>query len=123
MFPVMSGPAVAHPVTLESGAAHELGGLVHYSPGAVVSRTLAQTPAGTLTLFAFDADQGLSEHSAPFDAWVLLVEGRATLTIGGRAVPVESGQLVVMPASVPHAVTANERCKLLLVMFKSSAIA
>jgi quercetin dioxygenase-like cupin family protein len=116
MFPPMSDPAVVEP-----GAAHDLGGLVHYSPGAVVSRTLAKSSAGTLTLFAFDADQGLSEHSAPFDAWVLLVEGRATLGIGGRAVPVESGELVLMPAHVPHAVTANGRCKLLLVMFKSSA--
>jgi len=121
MFPVMSGPAVAHPAVFEPGVAHELGDLVHCSPGAVVSRTLAKSSAGTLTLFAFDADQGLSEHSAPFDAWVLLVEGRATLTIGGRAVPVESGQLVLMPANVPHAVTANERSKLLLVMFKSAA--
>jgi quercetin dioxygenase-like cupin family protein len=107
---------------LEPGAAHQLGGLVHYSPGAVVSRTLAKSSAGTLTLFAFDAAQGLSEHSAPFDAWVLLVEGRATLTIGGRAVPVESGQLVLMPANVPHAVSATERSKLLLAMFKSSAL-
>ncbi len=119
MFPVMSGPA--HPASLEPGVAHELRDLVHYSAGAVVSRTLAKSSAGTSTLFAFDADQGLSEHSAPFDAWVLLAEGRATLTIGGRAVPVESGQLVLMPAHVPHAVTAHERSKLLLVMFKSSA--
>ncbi len=106
---------------LEPGAAHELADLVHYAPGAVVSRTLGKSSAGTLTLFAFDADQGLSEHSAPFDAWALLVQGRATLTIGGRPTPVETGQLVLMPANVPHAVSAHERSKLLLVMFKSSA--
>jgi quercetin dioxygenase-like cupin family protein len=120
MLPSMPDPAVL-PATLEPGAAHDLGGLVQYSPGAVVSRTLAKNSAGTLTLFAFDADQGLSEHSAPFDAWVLLLEGRATLTIGGRAVPVQSGELVLMPAHVPHAVAANGQCKLLLVMFRNSA--
>jgi quercetin dioxygenase-like cupin family protein len=120
MFRSMPDPA-AHPATIEPGTAHDLGGLVQYSPGAVVSRTLAKSSAGTLTLFAFDADQGLSEHSAPFDAWVLLVEGSATLGIGGRAVPVASGELALMPAHVPHAVTANGRCKLLLAMFKSSA--
>ena len=116
----MSGPPIA-PVTLEPSVAHELGDLVHHSAGAVVSRTLAKSSAGTLTLFAFDADQGLSEHSAPFDAWVLVVEGRVTLTIGGRVVAVESGQLVLMPANVPHAVASHERSKLLLAMFKSSA--
>jgi quercetin dioxygenase-like cupin family protein len=120
MFPSMPDPA-AHPATIEPGAAHDLGGLVHYSPGAVVSRTLAKNSAGTLTLFAFDADQGLSEHSAPFDAWVLMLEGRATLTVGGRAVPVKRGELVLMPAQVPHAVAANGQTKLLLVMFKDSA--
>lgn len=96
----------------------ELAGLVDYADGAVVSRTLLKRGAGTLTLFAFDRDQGLSEHTAPFDATVLVVDGRAELTIGGREVAVAAGQLVVMPANVPHSVRAAERFKMLLVMIR-----
>jgi quercetin dioxygenase-like cupin family protein len=92
--------------------------LVDYGQGAVVSRTLAKGPAGNLTVFAFDRGEGLAEHSAPFDAWALVVEGQVQLTIGGNPVAAGTGQLVLMPAHVPHAVRALERCKLLLVMFK-----
>ncbi len=111
----------AHPSQLEPATPYDLAGLVAYSPGAVVSRTIAKGSAGTLTLFAFDADQGLSEHSAPFDAWVFLVDGRVKLTIAGRAVPVSAGELVLMPANVPHAVAADGPCKLLLIMLKHAA--
>jgi quercetin dioxygenase-like cupin family protein len=83
-----------------------------------VSRTLLQRRAGTLTLFAFDRGQGLSEHTAPFDATVLVVEGTAELTVGGRKVVVEAGRLAVMPAGVPHAVRAPERFKMLLIMIR-----
>jgi quercetin dioxygenase-like cupin family protein len=92
--------------------------LVDYAEGAVVSRTLAKGDAGTLTLFAFDAGEGLSEHSAPFDAWVFVVDGEVQLTIGGQPVTASKGQLVLMPAAVPHAVAAEQRCKFLLAMFK-----
>jgi quercetin dioxygenase-like cupin family protein len=101
-----------------AGAAFDVAGGVAYGEGAVVSRTLVKRKAGTLTLFAFDEGQGLSEHTAPFDATVLIVEGRAELTIGGRKVEVETGQMVVMPADVPHAVHAPERFKMLLFMIR-----
>lgn len=93
--------------------------LVDYAPGAVVSRTMAGNDAGTVTLFAFDAGQELSEHSAPFDALVHVLDGRAELIIGGEAVSTGPGQLVVMPADVPHAVKAPERFKMLLVMLRA----
>jgi quercetin dioxygenase-like cupin family protein len=92
--------------------------LVDYGPGAVVSRTLAKNRAGTLTLFAFDAGQGLSEHSAPYDAIVQVVDGEGELTIGGERVVARAGELVLMPANVPHAVHAPARFKMLLTMIR-----
>jgi quercetin dioxygenase-like cupin family protein len=92
--------------------------LVDYQQGAVVSRTLAKSTAGTITLFAFDAGQGLSEHSAPFDAFVQLLDGVADLTIGGNVVRVHQGETVIMPAKVPHAVQAVGRFKMLLTMLR-----
>ena len=75
--------------------------------------------SGTLTLFAFDAGQGLSEHTAPFDAAVHVLDGSAEVTIGGKAVHAAAGDLVVMPANVAHALQAKERFKMLLIMFRS----
>ncbi len=97
----------------------DLAGLVRYAPGAVVSRTLAESAAGTLTLFAFDAGQGLSEHSAPYDAFVQALDGEVQLTIGGEKVMARAGQAVLMPANVPHALKAQGRFKMLLTMFKA----
>lgn len=95
----------------------DLVNLVDYADGAVVSRTIAdKKKAGTLTLFAFDAGQGLSEHSAPFDAIVQVLDGEAELVIGGRRVRACAGHLVVMPANVPHAVGARKPFKMLLTM-------
>jgi quercetin dioxygenase-like cupin family protein len=92
--------------------------LVEYASGSVVSRTLVKNPAGTVTLFAFDAGEGLSEHSAPFDALVQIIDGTAELTIGGQLVRAGAGEIVLMPADVPHAVRAAERFKMLLVMLR-----
>jgi quercetin dioxygenase-like cupin family protein len=92
--------------------------LVDYQPGSVVSRILAKTKGGTVTLFSFDAGQGLSEHSAPFDALVQILDGDVELTIGGKAVRAVSGQAVVMPANVPHAVQAVTPFKMLLTMLR-----
>lgn len=97
----------------------DLAGLVQYGEGAVVSRTLAKTTAGTLTILAFDAGEELSEHTAPFDVFVQIVEGAAELTIGGKAVMAQTGQFILMPADVPHAVRAPGRMKMLLVMFRA----
>jgi quercetin dioxygenase-like cupin family protein len=103
---------------LPAGEAIDLAAMVDYASGSVVSRTLAEASAGTLTLFAFDAGQGLSEHTAPFDAFVQVLEGQAELTVGGRKIEAGAGQVVLMPANVPHAVRAAGRFKMLLTMLK-----
>ena len=92
---------------------------IEYSTDSVVSRTLIENKAGTITLFAFDAGQGLSEHSAPFDAVVQVLDGEAELTIGGEKVNASSGQMVVMPANVAHALQARQRFKMLLTMLRA----
>jgi quercetin dioxygenase-like cupin family protein len=99
--------------------AFELANCVDYVPGSVVSRTLSRKPTGTITLFAFDAGQGLSEHQTPYDAFVQIVDGRGLLHIGGKHVVAKAGEVVVMPANVPHSVHADERFKMLLVMIRS----
>ncbi len=93
---------------------------VQYAPGSVVSRTLLKTETGTLTLFAFDTGQELSEHTAPFNAVVQVLDGTANLTIGGKPVAVETGEVVLMPANIPHAVRAGTRFKMLLTMFRAA---
>jgi len=103
---------------LPAGEPLRAGDLVDYATGGVVSRTLRKSEAGTLTAFAFDSGQELSEHTAPFDAWVLVLDGRVELTIGGRQVDATTGDLVLMPANVPHAIRATERFKMLLTMFR-----
>ena len=92
---------------------------VDYVPGSIVSRTLAKKPTGTITLFAFDTGQGLSEHQAPYDAFVQVVDGAGLFRIGGNEVVARAGDVVVMPADIPHAVQATERFKMLLVMIRS----
>jgi quercetin dioxygenase-like cupin family protein len=107
------------PRSIEAARAHELAALVEYAEGSIVSRTLVDTDHTTLTLFAFDRGQSLSEHTAPFDAYVNVLDGAAELTIGGRKVAARAGQLVLMPADVPHAVRAAERFKMMLIMIRS----
>ena len=92
--------------------------LVEYGEGAVVSRTLIQASVGTVTVFAFDKGQGLSEHSTPFDALVQVIDGKAEITIGGEVVAVAAGESLLMPADVPHALHAPERYKMLLTMIR-----
>ena len=92
--------------------------LSDYQAGSIVSRTLMEKSTGTITLFAFDKDQGLSEHPAPFDALVQVVDGEVQLTIGGEAIHATAGQLVLMPANVPHAVLAKKRLTMLLTMIR-----
>lgn len=97
----------------------DLAGSIEYAPNSVVSRTLIDNRAGTITLFAFDAGQGLSEHSAPFNAVVQVLDGEAEITIGGKAVNIAAGQILVMPADIPHAVRAAQRFKMLLTMLRA----
>ena len=92
---------------------------VEYSSGSVVSKTVVDKKAGTLTLFAFDAGQGLSEHTAPYDAVVQVLDGEAEVVIGGASTTVKTGQMIVMPANVPHALRAVVRFKMLLTMIRS----
>ena len=98
-----------------------LAGLVSYQAGAVVSREIIGEKAGTVTVFAFDAGEQLSEHTAPFDAMVVGLDGEGDITIGGRANPVRPGEMIIMPADVPHALRAVTRFKMLLVMIKKPA--
>lgn len=91
---------------------------VSYAPGSVVSKTLLDKKAGTLTLFSFDAGQGLSEHTAPFDASVQILDGEAVITIGGEEVRARTGDLVIMPARVPHSLRAEKPFKMFLIMIR-----
>lgn len=99
--------------------AQDLDGLVEYAADSIVSKTILDKPVGTITLFAFDAGQQLSEHTAPYDAVVQVIDGVGRLTIGGAQVTVSAGEIVVMPGNVPHAVTAAERFKMLLTMIRA----
>jgi quercetin dioxygenase-like cupin family protein len=103
---------------LESKASN-LEGLIDYQEGSVVSRTMIDKKTGTVTLFAFDENQGLSEHTAPFDAMVYVVEGEVDVTIAGKSINLKKGELTIMPANQPHALTAKSRFKMLLTMIKS----
>ena len=92
--------------------------LVDYQEGAVVSRTLIDKKTGTVTLFAFSEGQGLSEHTAPFDALVLILEGEADITIAGKTLRLQTGDMTIMPADKPHALKAVKRYKMMLVMIR-----
>jgi quercetin dioxygenase-like cupin family protein len=93
--------------------------LVSYQPGAVVSRTLINKKTGTVTLFAFDAGEGLSEHTAPFDALVYLLDGEAEVIISGKSHHLKAGEMILMPAGEPHALKAIQQFKMMLTMIKS----
>ncbi len=96
-----------------------LNDMVAYQTGAVVSKELVRKEKGTVTLFAFDQGQGLSEHTAPFDAIVQIIDGRAEITVDGKLYHLKAGELIVMPANKPHALQASERFKMLLTMIRA----
>lgn len=103
---------------LEPAAAHRVADLVDVAPGAIVSRVLARSGGGSMTLFAFDEGQSLDEHTAPFDAVVHVLDGALELRIGGEAVRTDDGQVTVMPANVPHALRALRPTRMLLTMLR-----
>jgi quercetin dioxygenase-like cupin family protein len=103
----------------EKGVPFNLAENVAYAIDAVVSKTLLKKESGNITLFSFETGQGLSEHTAPFDAVVYILDGRAEITIGGNEQSVSAGEMLIMPANVSHALHAPERFKMLLVMIKS----
>ena len=92
--------------------------IVEYQKGSIVSRTLIEKKIGTVTVFAFDKDQGLSEHTTPFDAMVQIIDGESEITIGGRPHRVKAGEMIIMPANKPHALKAVQRFKMILTMIK-----
>ncbi len=91
---------------------------ITYSPDSIVSKTLLENDGGTITLFAFDQGQNLSEHTAPFDAEVIVLEGKADVFIAGKINVVPEGGMILMPADIPHAVKASEKFKMLLIMIQ-----
>ena len=103
---------------IAQGQALRLSDLIVPTPDGIASRVLGKTSGGNLTLFAFDAGQGLTEHTSPFEALVIVLEGTCTLTIGGTAVRATPGTIVRMPANMPHALEAVETTRLLLVMLR-----
>ncbi len=102
-----------------AGQATRLIDLVDYQEGSIVSKTIIDKSTGTLTLFAFEKGQGLSEHTAPFDALVYLFDGEAEVTISGESLHVKQGEIVILPANQPHALRAVRRFKMMLAMIKS----
>ncbi len=102
-----------------TGQALNTAGLVDYQPGAVVSRTIIKRKAGTITLFAFDKGEGLSEHTAPFDALVQILEGEAEVVISGKKQTVEAGEMIILPADRPHSLKANAKFKMMLMMIRA----
>lgn len=99
--------------------ATRLADLITYQEGAIVSRTLIDNEAGTITIFAFDKGQGLSEHTVPYDAMVQVLEGEVNVFISGNPTPVKQGEITVMPANKPHALTAVSKFKMLLTLIRS----
>ena len=93
--------------------------LIEYQKGAVVSREIIRKGTGTVTIFAFDKGEGLSEHTAPFDAMVQVIDGKAEITISGNKNVLEKGDMIIMPANDPHALHAMERFKMILTMIRS----
>lgn len=107
------------PKVLPPAKATKISELVNYQDGSVVSREILKKPTGSITLFAFDEGQGLSEHTAPFDALVEVVDGEAEITIAGHPHRVPAGEIILMPAGQPHALKALQRFKMVLTMIRS----
>lgn len=96
-----------------------LDNLIEYQEGSVVSRSIIDKKSGTITLFAFDENQGLSEHTAPYDAVVYVIDGQVEVTLSGKLFTLKKGEIIIMPANKPHALKAKTKFKMLLTMIKS----
>jgi quercetin dioxygenase-like cupin family protein len=96
-----------------------LSDLLKYQPDAIVSREIVKKDTGTVTLFAFDKGQGLSEHTAPFDAMVYIVDGSSEIRISGKSIKVKKGEMIILPANKPHALNAVQKFKMLLIMIRA----
>ncbi|WKW45524.1 cupin domain-containing protein [Myroides sp. JBRI-B21084] len=104
--------------TFEKESIFNLENAIEYTSGGVISKQVIKSKGGNLTLFSFDKEQGLSEHKTPFDAIVLILDGEAEITIGGKLHLLKKGESIIMPANVPHALKAVERFKMLLTMIR-----
>jgi quercetin dioxygenase-like cupin family protein len=99
--------------------ASNLESLIDYQEGSVVSRTIVDKKAGTITLFAFDESQGLSEHTAPYEVMVYVIDGEVSITISSKSIILKQGEMTIIPANQPHTLTAKTKFKMLLTMIKS----
>lgn len=106
-------------IEFEKGIKFSNANSIDYSNGSVVSKIVLKKETGNITLFAFDKGQGLSEHTAPFDAMVFIVDGEADIIINGKSNLLKTGETIIMPANIPHALKATEKFKMLLTMIKS----
>ena len=104
----------------EKGKAFSFNDSVDYSEGGIVSKTVLKKETGNISLFSFDKGEALSEHTAPFDAVIQVVDGKGEIIIGGKSNFLETGQTIIMPANIPHSVMAVERFKMVLTMIKSN---
>lgn len=104
---------------IESSTQFTLSDSIEYAANAVVSKTIIKKPTGTITLFAFDKDEGLSEHTAPFEALVQILDGVAEIKIAGTLYTLKAGQCIILPANIPHALKATEKFKMMLTMIRS----
>ena len=111
--------AVQEQSVVTSSGAKQLVNLLRYQDSSIVSRVLLKNKGGTVTLFAFDIGEGLSEHTAPFDALALVTEGAADIEISGESFKVKQGETIILPANLPHAVKAATRFKMLLIMIRA----
>ncbi len=102
-----------------AGQALNVAELIQYQDGSVVSRTVADKPVGTVTVFAFDDGQGLSEHTAPYDAIVHIIDGEVDITISGKTLRAKTGEMVIMPAGQPHSLKAAGKFKMILIMIRA----
>jgi quercetin dioxygenase-like cupin family protein len=118
----MKSESPARPKELPGGQVVRASELVSYQEGAVVSREIVKKPTGSVTIFAFDEGQGLSEHTTPFDALVQVLEGEAEITISGQPRRLQGGEMILMPANQPHALNALKRFKMVLTMIRSGKV-
>ena len=106
-------------MVLDTSEKYDLANLIEYQDNSVVSIELMKKQTGTVTLFAFDKGEGLSEHTAPFDAMIQVLDGTLELTLGGQLYTINEGEMIIMPRDVPHALLAQTKLKILLTMIKS----
>jgi quercetin dioxygenase-like cupin family protein len=116
---VRKTPRKGKPDATLAGQALSLASMVNYQEGSIVSRTLIDKEVGTVTLFAFDADQALSEHTAPFDALLYVFDGSVEVTVAGKPIELNGGMITLLPAGKPHSVKALSRFKMMLTMIRA----